>query len=205
MAKSAIRQRWDTTTDKADLRRDSDSEDNRAWVEAVSRPIPAYRAKLVLLAHGQAEISVTAIGQPAGGVAAWLIQGVKLGEKSFGAVNVEAPTKRWGGITGKWKADKLAGYLTKYIGKEFEEAEKSAKKYWASRNIEKPVITRFWLKANNFYDAAIEAHDLIFYRGMSLSMWGNSDDNVIWICGDTPRERLGKITEYVPDLDMQNN
>lgn len=334
MAKSAIRQRWDTTTDKAHLGRGSDSEDNRAWVEAVSRPIPAYRAKLVLLAHGQAEISVTAtneksvinarmgfsplldcrrkdrtaeeqakrdvenrnraakrarqnvrykikavqadhmltfsyrenvtdraqvaahwkefvrlfrvrfpdweyisvlekqergaihihvavngrqdirwllrcwllaIGQPVGDVSAWLIQGVKLGEKSFGAVNVEAPTKRWGGVTRQWKADKLAGYLTKYIGKEFEEAEKSAKKYWASRNIEKPVITRFWLKAKNFTEAAIEAHDLIFYRGMSLSMWGNNMDNVIWICGDTPRERLGKITECVHDLDMLND
>ncbi len=144
-----------------------------------------------------------AIGQPLEEVSAWLVGGVKLGERSLGAVNVESPKKRWGGAHTQWKSDKLSGYLTKYIGKEFEEGIKGKKKYWHSENIERPVIERFWLKAKTYLEAIEEAHDLIYYTGAtSLSMWGDHAAGVIWITGETSREQIGKVTQAAPDFDL---
>lgn len=144
-----------------------------------------------------------AIGQPLEDVSQWLVGGVKLGERSMGAVNVEPPKKRWGGMSRQWKRDKLAGYLTKYIGKEFEEADKHAKKYWHSRNMEKPQIERFWLKAKTYAEAVIEAHDLVYYTGAtSVSMWGDCLAGVVWITGETERGRIGQVTQQAPDWDL---
>lgn len=112
----------------------------------------------------------------------------------MGAVNVEPPKKRWGGSHKVWNRDKLSGYLTKYTGKEFEEADKNANKYWASRNIEKPVITRFWLKAQTYEQAVIEAHDLIYYTGAChLSMWCDQSAGVVWI-PDAPQRMQRWLT-----------
>lgn len=140
-----------------------------------------------------------AIGQPLEDVNLWLCEGVKLGEKSKGAVNVEPPKARWGGA-GKWRRDKLSGYLTKYIGKEFEEADKGAKKYWACRNVERPEIKRFWLRAKTYIEAIREAHDLIYYTGAdTLSMWGDYSAGVVWITGETDRKNIGQCSEISPD------
>ncbi|NOT99427.1 MAG: hypothetical protein HOO97_10105 [Sideroxydans sp.] len=144
-----------------------------------------------------------AIGQPLEDVSQWLVGGVKLAERSLGAVNVEPPKKRWGGGQSHWKRDKLASYLTKYIGKEFEESEKNAKKYWHSNNMAKPEITRFWLRAQTMDEAVLEARDLIFYTGAdSLSCWGEWDAGVLWFTGETRRENIGKVTQCAPDFEM---
>lgn len=129
-----------------------------------------------------------AIGQSSEDVSGWLLGGVKLGERSLGAVNVQAPKRRWGGTKKAWRVDKLAAYLTKYIGKEFDEAIKSSKKYWHSKNIEQPEVIRYWLHATNYYDAIIEAHDTIYCTGAtSLSMWNDHAAGVVWITGSTER------------------
>lgn len=157
--------------------------------------------------HGKQDIRwllrcwLLAIGQPAKEVSAWIVDGVKLGDKSMGAVNVEPPKTRWVGASRQWKRDKLSGYLTKYIGKEFDNSLKGLKKYWHSDDIEKPVVERFWLKARTYAEAVIEAHDLIYYTGAtSLSMWGDQAAGVVWITGETRRELIGKTTQCVPDL-----
>lgn len=329
---STLRQRWDTVNDRPDFRPVSKAKEHALWQAACAVPLPEYRAKLVKLAHGQTEVSVTtanktsiinarmgfnplldcprkrgtaedqeererehreratkrakqkvrylvkslfadhmltfsyrenvtdrvrvagewhefvrlfrlrypswaylavlekqergalhihvavkgkqdirwllrcwllAIGQAPEDVSAWLVGGVKLEEKSLGAVNVEPPKKRWGGGGKQWKRDKLSGYLTKYIGKEFEEAAKGKKKYWHSENIEKPEITRFWLRAKTYAEAVEEAHDLVYYTGAtSLSMWGDYAAGVIWITGETERSRIGQCTQAKPDFDF---
>lgn len=328
----SLRQKWDTVNDCPDFRPDNEADKYAAWNRAVAVPIPAFRAKLVRLPHGQTEISVTsansqsvinarmgfnplldcsrrvrdtvaqeerdvenrqraskrarqnvrylvkslfadhmltfsyranvedrarvavdwkefvrlfrvrypdwsylavlekqergsfhihvavkgkqdirwllrcwliAIGQSLEEVSEWLVGGLKLGERSMGAVNVEPPKKRWGGASRQWKRDKLSGYLTKYIGKEFEEADKFSKKYWHSRNVEKPVVERFWLKANTYLEAIEEAHDLIYYTGAtSLSLWGSHAAGVVWITGETDREKIGQVSRGVPDFDF---
>lgn len=144
-----------------------------------------------------------AIGQSMEDVSAWLVGGLKLGDKSLGAVNVEPPNKRWGSGSKQWKRDKLSGYLTKYIGKEFEDSDKFAKKYWHSKNIMKPVVERFWLKADNYLQAVIEAHDLVYYSGAtSLSMWGDFSAGVVWITGETERDKIGLVKQGVPEFDF---
>ncbi len=327
---TSLRQRWDTVNDKPSTAPRDLVREAKAFHEAVSRPIPQYRAKLVHLAHGQTEVSITpadttsvinarmgfnplldcprktrtteeqaerdienrgraakrarisvrhlvkaifadhmltfsyrenvenrakvaaewkefvrlfrhrypewqylavlekqdrgslhihvavtgkqdirwllrcwllAIGQPADDVSQWLVGGQKLGDKSLGAVNVEGPKRRWGGTAKHWPRNKLAGYLTKYIGKEFEESDKNAKKYWHSRNVQKPVVERFWLKATTFAEAVIEAHDLVYYTGAtSLSMWGDQAAGVVWITGETKRELIGRCSQGIAEL-----
>lgn len=137
-----------------------------------------------------------AIGQPLQDVNEWLVGGSKLGERSLGAVNVEPPKKRWGGTQKNWQRNKLAGYLTKYIGKEFEEGDKNAKKYWHSRNVVKPKIEKHWLRAKTFAEAVAEAHDLVYYTGATdIGMWGDHAAGVVWITGETRRDLIGKVKQ----------
>jgi hypothetical protein len=113
--------------------------------------------------------------------------------------------KRWGGAHKQWKRDKLTGYLTKYIGKEVEEANKHTKKYWHSRNVQKPEIERFWLKAKTYAEAVEEAHDLIYYSGVtSLSMWGDQATALVWIAGETERSLTDNVIQATPDFDFWN-
>lgn len=142
-----------------------------------------------------------AIGQPAEDVNSWYVDGVKLGEKSLGSVNVQAPKKRQGSTSKKWRRDTMASYLTKYIGKEFDVAEKGKKKYWHSKSAEKPVIERYWLRAATFAQAVEEAHDIVYYSGVStMSMWGDQSAGVIWITGETKRELIGRCTSGRAEL-----
>ncbi|MDD5299919.1 MAG: hypothetical protein PHD65_05420 [Gallionella sp.] len=146
-----------------------------------------------------------AIGQPAEEINDWYNNGNKLGTRSLGNVDVQAPKARWGGTHKLWKRDKLSSYLTKYIGKEFDESTKGAKKYWASRNIEKPVTERFWLKATNFLEAIKEAHDLIYSRRAdNISMWADASAGVVWITGEVDKEALSweHCEQAKPDFDL---
>lgn len=330
---SSLRQKWDAVNDRPDFTPQSKADEYALWNKAVSVPIPDYRAKVVRLAHGQIEVSITpanqtsvinarmgfnplldcprtkrrtceeqeerdvenrqrstkrarqnvrylvkslfadhmltfsyranveerdvvaaqwkefvrlfrvrhpewaylavlekqergsyhihvavkgkqdirwllrcwliAIGQPLEEVSEWLVGGVKLGERSLGAVNVEPPKKRWGGASRQWKRDKLSGYLTKYIGKEFEDSDKFAKKYWHSKNVIKPVVERFWLKAATYEQAIIEAHDLVYYSGCChMSMWNDFAAGVVWITGETDRKHIGQCIQSKPDFDF---
>ncbi|RFC41279.1 MAG: hypothetical protein DID89_2727546069 [Candidatus Nitrotoga sp. CP45] len=79
------------------------------------------------------------------------IHEIPLSEKSKGAVNVRAPSRYWGGKGAVWKSDKLAGYLTKYIHKDFENSAKGAKRYWHTRGIEPIKCIKFWVRCHKLY------------------------------------------------------
>jgi hypothetical protein len=69
--------------------------------------------------------------------------------------------------------------------------------------VQKPEVERFWLKAKNYADAIIEAHDLIYYTGAtSLSMWGDLAAGVVWITGETERCLIGRVTQSAPDFEF---
>lgn len=110
------------------------------------------------------------------------------GENTKGAINVRAPSRFSGrqGKSVKWKVEKLAGYLTKYLGKEFEGAsEHHAKRYWHSKGIDGIEVQKFWLGSTNFKDAIVECHNLVYGRGASnLSIWASDDWQNIWISGN---------------------
>lgn len=144
-----------------------------------------------------------AIGQPLSEVDDWYIRGVKLAEKSFGAVNVKGPDRKYGGKGVQWKADRLSSYLTKYISKEFESASKHAKKYWHPKGIEKPEVIKFWLGATNFPEAIREAHDMLYFRGVDSfdRMFGSMDLGIIWLSASTERKTRHLVTSSpCPDL-----
>lgn len=127
-----------------------------------------------------------AIGMEWEVVQAWYVHHQPIGEKTLGAVNVRAPQKRWGGNGSSWRPEKLAGYLTKYLGKEFQEAsEHYSMRYWHSKGIEKPQVVRFWMGAQNISEAIYEAHDMVYYKGAeNLSLWKPDDWNNLYISGD---------------------
>ena len=109
-----------------------------------------------------------------------------VGEGTKGAINVRAPSRFSGrqGKSVKWKVQKLAGYLTKYLGKELEGVEHHSKRYWHSKAIEGVEVFKFWLGATNFKDAVCESHDLVHGRGASdMSIWASDSWDNIWISG----------------------
>ncbi len=126
-----------------------------------------------------------AIGQQWEDVQQWYVHQVALGSKSLGAVNVRAPSKRWGGEGKSWRPERLAGYLTKYLAKEFELAEHHSKRYWHSEKIDKPIVIKFWLGASSFIDAIRESHHFAHSRGAhNMSMWAADGWHNLWISGD---------------------
>lgn len=141
--------------------------------------------------HGKQDIRwilrcwLLAIGQEWEEVQQWFIYGSALGEKSLGAVNVRAPQKKWGAKVRAWKPERLAGYMTKYLGKEFAEAEHHSLRYWHSKGIEKPVVIKWWLGASHFSDAIRETHDFAFYKGATnMSLWQPDNWENLYLCGD---------------------
>lgn len=139
------------------------------------------------------------IGQPMSEVSEWLYSGEKMGSRSLGAVNVQAP-KFLNDHARHWSRGKVAAYLTKYIGKELEDGAKCRKKYWHSDAIVKPEITRFWLKADSWEAAYYEVFNLVFYSGATtISVWGDSDCNCAWITGETAFDRIGQCQGIPPE------
>jgi hypothetical protein len=128
-----------------------------------------------------------AIGQPEHEVNDWFMRGVALGERSFGAVNVRAPRRDFGGAGQSWKPDRLAGYMTKYLHKEFSAVDKFAKRYWASRDIARPQMIRMWLGSSTFADALNEAVRVVNEQGVSaMTIFADQETGNIWISASGP-------------------
>jgi hypothetical protein len=144
-----------------------------------------------------------AIGQPLDEVNAWYTHGEKLGERSKGAVNVTSPNRRWSGEAGaKWRSNNLAAYMTKYISKEFDSVAKGKKKYWHSKGIDKPSISRFWLGATNFPDAIKEAYNHLFFSGVVEyeKMHSCEELGIVWLTGIIPRDSTIENCELPSDF-----
>lgn len=129
----------------------------------------------------------------------WYINGIAMAGKSKGAVNVRAPSKYWGGQGNSWKSDKLSGYLTKYIHKDFDNSAKGAKRYWHTRGIEPIKVMKFWLGATSFIDALREARDAISEQGIvEAKIWADEDIGNIWISGTAPQFHEGNLVRPCP-------
>lgn len=101
-----------------------------------------------------------------------------------GAVNMRGPSKRWGGIGYEWKADKLAGYMGKYLHKCFDQTEHHSKRYWQSKDIQLPEEQKIWLGAASFVDAIQQTHDIARACGIeNLTMWASEGYSSIWMTG----------------------
>lgn len=107
-----------------------------------------------------------------------------------GQIDVSGPNKRWGGRRGvvKWKTNKLAGYMTKYLEKGFESGEHHSKRYWATKGLEKPVVRHYWLKAQNLGEMLQQTIELAEYCGAKDLTFRDSYQsrlgNMFWISTD---------------------
>lgn len=106
------------------------------------------------------------------------------GDNTLGQINVRGPSKRWGTRVTEWKQDMLAGYMTKYLHKTFDDLEeKGTKRYWAGRSNEKPEVIQFWLAAQSFEEAILESHRISrFYSDKEgIVIWASQGYEAIWI------------------------
>lgn len=142
-----------------------------------------------------------AIGQSRKECDDWLYNGVELGEKSLGAVNIQAPVKRWS-TGGKWSIRKIAAYMTKYIGKDFDDTPKGVRRFWKS-DCAKPKIEKFWLHAKTFDQAIKECRDMLIYFGADdYSYWIDEKWGVLWFTGSTDIKHRGQCKTEIISLDM---
>ena len=171
---------------------------------------PDWSYHLHLGVHGKQDIRfllrcwLEAIGQPLQELNDWAVRGIKLYEKSLGAVNVQAPPKCTYGKSSEWKADRLSSYMTKYISKEFDTVAKGAKKYWASKGIEKPAVLKMWFGATNFGDACKEAFAILHARGVTDfdRLFAAQDLGIVWFSASTEQSMRSweGCEQGVPDL-----
>lgn len=111
--------------------------------------------------------------------------GNETGDATPGQVDVRGPSKRWGAKTTDWKVAKLAGYMTKYMHKAFEELDaKGSKRYWHSKGIEKPEVEKVWLASSSFVEAIKDTHALFRAQGVKTAvLWASEGWDCIWLTG----------------------
>lgn len=102
-----------------------------------------------------------------------------------GNVDVKEHSRKWGNGSTQWDASRLASYLAKYMEKTFEQAEKSARRFWPSKDIPRPTVERFWLLATNIEDAIMEASGIVkvMYGSARLQIFLSRDHLSLWISG----------------------
>jgi hypothetical protein len=109
------------------------------------------------------------------------------GENTPGAVNVTNPDKaRWGHTGREWKVNKLAGYLTKYLSKTFDDSSSEKRRYWHCKAVTQPVKQRFWVSGSDIVQAIKSTINLLgFHVGLkpSFNHWLSTSLDSYWIAG----------------------
>jgi len=82
------------------------------------------------------------------------------GGKGQASVHIRSPFKE------KGLRSRLAEYMCKYMGKEFDTERFNKKRYWASRNIPKPVVSN-WLAFSSHGDIPLEEIVLVGFELVS--------------------------------------
>lgn len=109
------------------------------------------------------------------------------GDTVKGELDVTSQVKRWGGVSENWKAQKLVDYLTKYIGKSFQENETlGIHRYVKSLNQAKVIVKKQFLIAcyshgkKDHVDAMKEVIELAESMGVTdhfiWGRWGGGYD-----------------------------
>lgn len=113
--------------------------------------------------------------------------GDESGDRTPGAVNITSPQKRWGSGGKEWKTEKLAGYITKYLQKTFDESTAEKRRYWAARDIKAPPVRRMWVAGSNIFQAVKSALSTLELdcglTGVDFDWWISSENDSLWIAG----------------------
>lgn len=109
------------------------------------------------------------------------------GSQSPGNVDVTSPKeKKWGSVSRQWKTEKLAGYLTKYLGKTFDDATTEKRRYWHAKDLKTPIKQRIWIGGHNIVDAiksTVATLQLAVGIQPDWDMWLSSSEDYFWIAG----------------------
>ncbi|MDO8291109.1 MAG: hypothetical protein Q7T44_17995 [Parvibaculum sp.] len=103
-----------------------------------------------------------------------------------GNIDLRGPSRRFGGDGRRWKTEKLAAYMTKYMTKSMSENQAAgSRRYWPSKSIERRDPVRWWLTATSYDEAVREAHDLLRsrYCCSELHIWTSVDMSRMWFAG----------------------
>lgn len=115
--------------------------------------------------------------------------GDESGEKTPGNVDVTNPDKgRWGAVRREWKANKLAGYLTKYLSKTFDIDATEKRRYWHAADIKPPEKQRHWIGGFSMSEAIKSAWKMLeLHVGVTTDcyMWVSRQNDVFWISGES--------------------
>lgn len=113
--------------------------------------------------------------------------GNEKGEATPGGVNITPQKNRWGAVQKEWKVEKLAGYISKYIHKTFEDGATEKKRYWSARGIDRPVVRRMWVAGSNMFDAIKSTLGTLYFDcgldGVDFDWWLSPCNSTLWIGG----------------------
>lgn len=114
-------------------------------------------------------------------------QGDEQGAATPGQVDVTSPDKRWGGRSREWKTAKLAGYLTKYLEKTFDETSAEKRRYWHSKQIEVAEKRVYWVGGHNVIEAIRDTLRLLrsnYGMAPGFFMWLSDSEDAVWFSGE---------------------
>lgn len=113
--------------------------------------------------------------------------GTKYGKESPGNVDVTSPKeKRWGAVSRQWKTEKLVGYITKYLGKTFDESTTEKRRYWHAKTLKTPEKQLIWIGGHNIVDAitsTVKTLELAVGLHPDFDMWLSTSEDCFWIAG----------------------
>jgi len=104
-----------------------------------------------------------------------------------GNIDVRGPARRWAGRAARWSRGKLARYLSKYLSKSFDALPVGAKRYWASADRARPVVSVFWLQARTPQGAFEQAYEIAAGgRAIGVRQWISPGGDLYWIESERP-------------------
>lgn len=82
---------------------------------------------------------------------------------------------------------RIASYMAKYIGKDFDSTPKGARRFFGSKERPEPVITRWWIQAKTDLEAFEVAYRATAGgRAMGVKQWVSGDGLFYWIASPDP-------------------
>lgn len=108
------------------------------------------------------------------------------GADSPGNVNFTSNKPRFGKPSATWKSERLAGYITKYIQKTFDESATEKRRFWRSKDLSVPEKKRYWIGGSNIIEAIYKCREFLRFNNdlaYGADMWISDSEDCFWISG----------------------
>lgn len=99
-----------------------------------------------------------------------------------GNIDVAMRKRKFGTVSESWDAARIAGYLCKYLSKDFDSLPKGSRRFFGSKNRLRPVVDRWWMQARTLHEAVEVAYRATCGgRAIGVRQWLSSDGLFYWI------------------------